>query len=185
LGKRGRLKGVIFKQTHKRKKEKTMSTSDAIRNRVLQDIESRGQSVIGVQGPEGPSFAYTIGLSTKTGYELLCVGLNPKYSTMIFNDIAETLKKGEALNFNTPDDRFANLPCMFVEADARAHEYTVQADNFFNKEVRVVQMVMSDKAGLLPGQPGYDHGHMDKFQPLLFDLEAHVISNKPSKQKPR
>ncbi len=161
-----------------------MSTSDAIRSKVLKDIESHGQSVIGVQGPEGPSFAYTIGLSEKTGFELLCVGLNPKYSTMIFNDIAETLKKGADLKFNVPDDRFSNLPCMFVEADKRAHEYTVQADQFFCKDVKVVQMVLSDRAGLLPGNPGYDHAHMDQFQPLLFDLDAHAVEAKPRKRKP-
>jgi Domain of unknown function (DUF4262) len=161
-----------------------MSTSDAIHNKVISDIASHGQSVIGVQGQGDPSFAYTIGLSEKTGFELLCVGLKPQYATMIFNDIADTIKKGGKLEFNVPDDRFANLPCMFVEANQRAHEYTVQADQFFGKEVKVVQMVLSDRQGLLPGNPRYDHEHMDKFQPLLFDVDAHAVASKPRKQKP-
>jgi hypothetical protein len=141
-----------------------------IHERIQMDIESHGHSVIGVQGSHAPSFSYTVGLFKEFGFELFCIGLSPKHAMVIFNDIANVLRDGGRIDFNVADDRFSNLPCMFVEADQRAHEYVIQADDFFDTPVRVVQMVLSDRAGLLPGHRDYDQAYMGPLQPLLFTM---------------
>lgn len=144
--------------------------ADAIRKKIIGDIKEHGQTVIGVMGDAKPSFAYSIGLTTQFNLEFLCIGLDPKYATSMVNHIAKEMRDGVELLLGIGDDRWANMETLFMEADDRAHDYVFQADGFYGKKVRVVQIVMPDKAGILPNQPGYNHAYMDKFQPLLFPL---------------
>jgi len=149
-----------------------MGIAEKIRANIIAGIKSHGQATIGVMGSmeNGPSFTYSIGLTAQFSFELLCIGLDPRYATSMINHIAAELRKHEELKLGVPDDRWANLPTLFMEANEKAHEYVIQADEFYGKKVKVVQMVMPDKAGILPTQPGYNHAYMDKFQPLLFKL---------------
>lgn len=144
----------------------------SFRDRILKDIASHGCSVIGVFGEQGkPPFAYTIGLTATYGFELLVIGLNGEVATMIFNDIVASLQAYETLELNVPDNRWANLPVMFKEANSKAHDYVHQADGFYGKQVRVLQMVLSDRQGLLPSHPDFDHAHMAPRQALLYNWE--------------
>ena len=142
--------------------------ADTIRKKIIGDIKEYGQSVIGVAGDGKPSFAYSIGLTAQFNLEFLCIGLDPRYTTSMINHIAQEMRNGTELLLNIGDDRWANMEMLFMEADNRARDYVFQADGFYGKKVRIIQMVMPDKAGILPNQPGYNHAHMDKFQPLLF-----------------
>lgn len=132
-------------------------------------IRDCGCQVIGVFGTEtAPTFSYTIGLTATYGFELIVIGLRPDYATIIFNDIVASLKEFEELKLDVPDDRWANLPVMFKETTDRVRNYVYQADHFYGKPVRVLQMVMSDKNGLLPDASGYDQVYMGNRQTLLY-----------------
>ena len=149
-----------------------MANLPQVRRTILEGIKSHGQAVIGVMGSkeDGPSFSYSIGLTAQFNLELLCIGLDPRYATAMINSIADKMRGGEELILGVPDDRWANMNTLFMEANDRAHEYVIQADEFYGKKVRVIQMVMPDRAGILPTELGYDHGYMDRFQPLLFKI---------------
>lgn len=133
--------------------------NDQLRRMALDHIATHGHSVIGVD--DKPSFAYTIGLSARFGYELIAVGLPQHFACAIFNDIATCLAAGEAIEMGVPDDRWANLPVRFRECTEKARDYVCQADAFYGRPVRAVQMVLSDKNGLFPEDPGYDSEYMD------------------------
>lgn len=49
-------------------------------------------------------------------------------------------------------------------------EFVCQADNFYGKKVRVVQLVMCDRAGRFPGHSEFDHDYMDPRQRLFCDF---------------
>jgi hypothetical protein len=137
-----------------------------IKEQTEAHIRKGGHSLIGVGAD--PSFTYSIGLSPQHGYELIMVGLHPASAGQIINDIAEAMKTAP-LVLNTPDYRFANLPVVFKECTpARVRDYVIQADAFYNWDVKVVQVVMCDRKGNFPWDPYYDHAYMDPKQPLLY-----------------
>lgn len=132
-------------------------------------IEEYGHAVVGVFGTEedpGPPFTYTIGLTEKYGFELLVFGIPNQYAGMMLNDIANKLASGETLNLNSLDDRWANMPVKFMEADQSVHGYTVQADQYYGQNVRVLQIVLPDKTGKFFDEAGYDHEYMNIRQPI-------------------
>lgn len=140
-----------------------------ILRRVQSDIQIYGHSVIGVSGTEDrPSFSYTIGLTARYGVELLMIGLNPKYACMIMNQVADEGLAKMSITTDVPDARWGNMPLMFKEANQRAHEYVIQADQFYGKEVRVLQIVMPDRSGKFPHEKGFDSEYMSPLQPLLY-----------------
>lgn len=149
--------------------------NEKIRKNILDGIRLCGHSVMCVFDPAGksPSFAYTIGLTAEFNFELLVVGLDPTSATTIFNQIAYWMRQGNKLEEGEPTDEFTNLPCIFKRCDSRAHEYVIQADNFYGKSVDVLQLVMSDREGRLPGEPKFDHEYMSKMQPLLYSTASH------------
>jgi hypothetical protein len=144
------------------------------------NIETFGFSDVGVSGTENsPSFNYTIGLSPQFGHEFIMIGLRPDLAHIIICDIVASLKSGLKLEldkiYEGEENAWANLPLMFKACDPQHPdlfgEYAIQLKEFYGKEKPVVQIVMSDRAGLLPGHPDFDHAYMDKRQPLLFKLQ--------------
>ena len=149
---------------------------DAILAKVLADISTHGHTVIGVADGKHP-FAYTIGLFSDEafGYELLMVGLRPDLACMIINDIAQRVRAGEKIEFDTPDARWANLPLQFKRTDEGGDlrtEYFVQADQYYGTQVPVVQLVMPDRNGKFPGDAEYDSAYMNPRQALFFKVAA-------------
>lgn len=143
-------------------------------------IAQHGHQVIGVHGsPENPSFAYTIGLTPRLGFELLVVGLPIRHAHPILNGIANNWRP-ELLD--VPSDEFTNLPLLLKCCDtdlARLHrEFVVQADQHYSTEVNVVQVILSDREGRTPNDADFDHAYMGRFQPLFarFDKEAEAQS---------
>jgi Domain of unknown function (DUF4262) len=139
----------------------------SFRDQIQECIDKYGHQIIGVGGNGHPSFSYTIGLTATFGYELLCCGLPAHIAHAVLNDIAS---KG-TVELDVPNDDFTNLPVMFKlckDTDALHDKYVCQADNFYGKRVKVVQVVLSDAAGNLPHQEGFDLEYMGKRQPLLY-----------------
>lgn len=145
-----------------------MSFHDEIKD----TIAKYGVQLLGVGG-EGtsPPFAYTIGLTPKFGVEILMVGLPLKYVGPILNSVAARATL-PALDVPNPD--FANLPLMFKrctkDLELLHDEFVVQSDVFYDQQVDVVQLVMPDKAGLFPSDPGFDHPYMDPRQRLFCEF---------------
>jgi hypothetical protein len=150
---------------------------DRLLAKILEDISSYGHTVIGVADGKHP-FAYTIGLfSDKAfGFELMIVGLRPDLACVIINEVASKIRDGWPLQFDLPDERWANLPVLFKRTneneDLMRTEYFVQADQYYGTTVPVVQIVMPDKEGNFPGDEKYDTEYMDPRQPLFFKVAA-------------
>lgn len=143
-----------------------------LRTDIQETIAKYGHMVIGVVGDPGePSFAYTIGLKSRFGCELLICGLPMKYAQAVLNDIASKFSKDL---LNVPTAEFTNLPVLLKECNlnlGRLHnQYVVQADVFYGTEVKVVQVIMSDREGRTPLDDTYDHEYMGRFQPLFVDF---------------
>lgn len=142
------------------------------RESIIETIAKYGVQLIGVGGEgSGPPFAYTIGLNSKFGVELLIVGLPLNYVGQILNEIAALPAFPE---LDVPNVDFTNLPVMFKRCTVntgRLHdEYVVQADVFYGEEVDVVQIVMCDKMGRFPNHREFDHAYMDPRQPLFCEF---------------
>ncbi len=139
---------------------------------IRSSIDKFGLNVIGVL-PEDrqPPFSYTIGLFEKYGFELINIGLPVEYAQVIFNSIALTfLAKGEHLELNVKDSRWANLAVKFVVCDKElTQDFGKQACEFYaRKDIQFIQIVVPDKNGLFPDEQGFDHDYMDPRQQLLF-----------------
>lgn len=142
------------------------------RKSITDSIAKHGVQLIGVLGEEDkPSFAYTIGLRSKFGCELLIIGLPMQYVSTILNSIAAQAVLPE---LDMPNAEFTNMPVMFkrctVNLGMLHDEYVCQADRFYGQDVEVVQIVMCDRQGRFPGHREYDHAYMDPRQPLFCEF---------------
>lgn len=132
-------------------------------------IDEFGLVVLGVAaGLEKSTFCYTIGLTEKFGHELIVNGLPMQVAGHIFNAIA---KKDVFPDFDVPTDEFTNVPVMFkrctLDLQDLHNEYICQADRYYGRDVEVVQMVLSDRNGRLPGHVEFDQAHMGSLQRLF------------------
>lgn len=138
----------------------------SFRDKILETIATHGHMVIGVG--DNPSFAYTIGLTSRFGCELLVCGLPMQYAHVILNDIASKLSNDL---LDVPTTEFTNLPIVLKEANTNLGQlhsnYVCQADSFYGKQVKVVQVVLSDREGRTPLDSDYDHEYMTPRQPLF------------------
>lgn len=140
---------------------------DSIRRQVMEHIANTGVSIMGVGGSATtPPFAYTIGLTATYGVELIIIGLGISAAHAVLNSI---IVEG-TLRIDQTYTKPANMPLMLKEATTKASEYGIQAEDFYGKQLKFVQVVMCDKDGIFPWQAGYDHAYMDERQPLLFNV---------------
>jgi hypothetical protein len=142
----------------------------SFRDTILENIAKHGVQLIGVTDTQ-PSFTYTIGLHAKFGFELIVVGLPYQYAGHILNEIAA---KDMPPELGMPNTEYTNLPVMFMECTVSLgplhDDFVCQADRFYGKEVKVVQMVMCDRQCRFPGHSEYDHEYMDPRQRLFCDF---------------
>ena len=139
---------------------------EVLQGDIKKKIDEHGFMIIGVGGTSRqPGFQYTIGLTDTFGFEIIVFGLPYEIGGEILNNIYHQGKP----ELDIPVDNVANLPVMFKECnDALAKLYAVQAFNHYNEPLKIVQMVLSDQHGKLPGDPEFDHAYMDICQPLLY-----------------
>lgn len=142
----------------------------SFRDTILENIAKHGVQLIGVTDAR-PGFTYTIGLTAKFGFEIIVVGLPFQYAGNILNRIAA---KDMPPELDVPNSEYTNLPIMFKECNVSMgplhDEFVVQADVFYGKEVKVVQLVMCDREARFPGHSEYDHEYMDPRQRLFYDF---------------
>lgn len=132
----------------------------ALLAQVTEHIEKAGQSVIGVfgGGATEPTFSYTIGNTAKGLPELLIFGLHPEEARGVLNMFGRMMRtRAEAFgNMERVSLGEGALPVLMVETDERGtDEYARQARVYFgDQDVSVVQVVIPDRQGRFPGQPG-------------------------------
>src|SRR5262249_23241138 len=119
---------------------------------------------------EGPGFAYSIGLFRTFGHaEILLMGLPVQTAHQLINDMGEVIRGGGCYE---PGKRYEGIaqgfPLVFVKMAGRYYrEYLVFARWFDSgSDFPVLQCLWPDKAGVFPGEPGYDSRFFD-FQRVL------------------
>lgn len=124
-------------------------------------IGSHGWAVICVPG--NPSFAYSIGLTLQGKPEVLIVGpVPPDALGAIVNTVATLVQDRDLRPGATVYEALQKgMPLKIIEPDQQvALSYTSQAEHFFQGEgitgLRVVQAVLPDQHGKLPGDPDCD-----------------------------
>lgn len=145
----------------------------AAHHSVEQLVRTHGHAVLSIFGNEGPSWAYTVGLWKRGWPEILVFGMSGVAAQNFLNCLVQHLEeKGGPPSPGQVMLDVANLPVGFAEVTAQnQREYMAQAVYHCEGAGGVfaggLQMVLSDRAGVLPGQPGYDHEYMDKFSTCL------------------
>jgi hypothetical protein len=148
-----------------------MSMNLAMRRKTMECIEIAGHAIVCTildQPPYMVPLSYTIGLTSEFGFEVIIFGLRPESAKVMLNSLAARLRDYQEFNLDVPDDRFSNFPVMFKKCNQTVHEYVVQADEFYGKEIPVIQMILSDRNGRFPGDKDYDHAYMDARQKILY-----------------
>lgn len=115
--------------------------------------------------------SHTVGLAKEHGCEVIMSGVRQEVAAMFLDIIAAGMRRGRMLIPNVKDDRWTDMPCVFKGCEGRQlhKEYVFEADNYWGYEVSVMQMVIPDRTGKFPWEPGYDQKHMAS-QKLLYEL---------------
>jgi hypothetical protein len=145
------------------------SRVSALFEKIARDIKKCGVSLISVPDA-GPPFTYTIGLSESSlGREIIVFALDPMTAGVILNHVAESVREGAVIEPGVPDDRWANMPCVFrhVTGD-NAEKYCGAARGYYDKPVRLLQLVIPDREGRFPWDDDYDLAYMGPLQRELY-----------------
>lgn len=103
--------------------------------------------------------AYTVGLTTKLGYEVFVIGLPPQVGQQILNTVAKRLLAAEEPD-DTPLTGIANMPVKLHFLPASATDDTtgrlrmIPAVGYEPQRIR--QLIYPDAQGRFPGEPGYE-----------------------------
>ena len=129
-------------------------------DRAAGDIERYGRHVVCVAPTEAEAsgdlndyFSYTIGNSRKGYPELLVVGVFRQ--GYILNSLSEMMiERGYKFADGEMVDLGGSFPvCLVDAADSVKDDYTIQAgEHYGSSDYAVMQVVLSDKAGLFPWQ---------------------------------
>ncbi len=128
------------------------------------NISAFGQSVMGVfptvDDPDTEiGFMYTIGNAEKHLPELLLIGNYGNTAGHILNRLGETMRRtgvvpdGIVYPWGQVDD-VKPVKCIPANETAKT-DYTIQAGQYLEREnYKVVQVILCDKEGRFPGDPG-------------------------------
>jgi hypothetical protein len=122
---------------------------------VVHDVEKYGWHVIHVMADaEGPSFAYTIGLTERYGHpEIIVFGLPSTVTHPVLNQIGEAVKSGQRFDPGSASDAFLEgHACHFVAFPrAQYRAFLGYALWFYDGDgFPAVQCVWPDRAGRFP-----------------------------------
>ena len=145
------------------------------RRELEHNITTYGHSVLGVFAtqPGERSFCYSIGLNDCGWPEVIIMGISTHSGGQLINNlVAECRRRERSPQVGEVFTQLANLPLGVGQCGpAAVEEYLCQAvgraDRQGRPAVTAVQLVMSDRAGLLPDHTRYDRGYMDPRQPCL------------------
>lgn len=132
----------------------------ALDEKVVHDVREYGVHVMGVHegdGPDEPSFAYTVGLWHHSRHpELLMTGQRIELMHRALNAAVAWVRAGHRLTpGRTVEGVLGGFPVAVEELTARAVGETVTFSAWFHRRpVPAVQLVWPDLDGIWPWQPG-------------------------------
>lgn len=144
-------------------------------NQTTARIENGGWTIQGVYDAE-PPFAYTIGLSQQSTYELIASGIDVRTLADLLNTLGEHLKSNPDTKIE--DIRPETLPLFtinngeqgryrIVDVTSRQlfEDYMCQLDCYveITPELTVLALILPDANNKLPGEEGYDENFVQLF----------------------
>jgi len=134
------------------------------------DLAQFGFSTLAAKEPEG-WIAHTVGLTELGHPEILISGMHGQLCHMVFQKAYHAIKAGQHFKAGETDDTLGALTCAFKPLSlAAAEQFCWRVQEFYagtTKTPTFLQLVLPDKQGNLPWQPGYDTS-MTKFQRHLW-----------------
>lgn len=171
-----------------------MSSGNTVWDNLLDQIETRGWAWMYVGPDDGaqsnedfPSYCYSIGLVDKGLPELIIIGLDPRTSFTVGDELIKRALSADtagqaalqvpgmrSFNLNTPlHDVFKGTRAMLVdvprEQAARRTLFAMDYANVAEKPLRVIQLLWPDRQGRFPFEEGAAPSFV-KAQPVLKDL---------------
>ena len=141
---------------------------DAFDAKLVSDVREFGWHcvLVGAEGEADPPYAYTVGLQHTYGHpEIVLVG-RWQHAHGILGAAVELVAEGARLApGDESDEVLEGYPVRFgaVSAEQRLELLTYAEWLYGGREFAAVQLVLPDRAGRMPDDPGYD-GYA---QPLL------------------
>lgn len=141
-------------------------------------INTNGWFIQGVFGDESRPILwnYTIGMLDKFGFELIMFAVRLELAAKVMNDLGADFNVGARPVCDMPivaNKWFQGEVWMMYRnctpTEALYTEWCAQATYYHNRDnYPVIQIVLADKNGKFPGEPGFDAAVMDRAQPLLY-----------------
>lgn len=143
-------------------------TPSAAANRIASAIDEKGYAVVTVaDAPDGPAFAYTVGLALQKRLpELIVFGLRRDALLTILTHIADVMGKLGPFRDGQRSDAFMReVSCKFraIGPDAKAEYLKIATAWHRSADYDALQMIWPDKNGAFPDEPG--------FAPALLSLQ--------------
>ena len=144
---------------------------DELLNNTRSNIEKFGLQVIMVDSTNYcPSFAYSIGLwETFKHPEIICFGLPNDLGHAIINDVAEIIRKGDAIKSGKIyKEIFKSSRATFLKVDTRnIDEYFRVALSYYEEsKFDALQLIWTDRNDKFPWEDEFEEEFLYK-QPLL------------------
>lgn len=133
-----------------------------LQRNIVNDVEGGpGWSAMGVFGTEGqPPFTYTIGLARNFDHpDLIIYGLPAEVAHHLFRTAIEMIKDGTRF---IPGELYADIADKGFKLKAVEHPAGNPlnwASWYYGHEAEAVQLVWPDKAGLYPGEDGFEEDY--------------------------
>lgn len=144
-------------------------------NQTTTRIENGGWTIQGVYDAE-PPFAYTIGLSQQSTYELIASGIDVRTLADLLNTLGEHLKSNpdtkvedihpEALPlFRINNGEQGRYRIEVVTSPKLFEDYMCQLDRYveITPALTVLALILPDANNKLPGEEGYDESFVQLF----------------------
>ena len=120
-------------------------------------IQEYGWAVQGVAGKDiSDTYAYTVGLSIKDLPELVIRGLDIRVATVILNDVATAMVRGQSVRHGSTVAVGDGYSLTAVEVDDEHLHTLALAEAISVSRIRALQLVWPDAAHRLPWDPGFD-----------------------------
>ncbi len=142
---------------------KTKKMKDLGEQKILNDIDSYGWSIMNVFDPERkfPSFTYSIGIfhSLKSP-EIIVYGMDNDDAGKLINTIGDLVKKGVVIEPGKVYKEFMedSWPCMFIKVEKENYNNHFGFCHWFYKswDFPVLQCVWSDEKGHFPWEENFN-----------------------------
>ncbi len=125
--------------------------------RLMGLIAQHGWAIQGVMS--NPPYSYTVGLADAGLPEVVVMGLDPRTSQVVLNEVARNLKSGalELVENSNFDEVFRSFPARFRKMDSVETADALKVAARIHGAVPLAwQLIWPDPHGFFPGDPEVD-----------------------------